>query len=264
MNNTFNPLREPIPDDKIAQIRDLARDLAWGVVHLNWSSTFLSRRWPIEEEELTSKWGKAVPDLWLLWSFGFLYKSRSATAPLTGSRMDDLIDPHHDEFVLTPKAFDLLSLASPSSIFISYRRRESSAFALLLVDRFRSVGLEPFFDIKDILSGEEWHARLEAEIASREHFVCIVGPSSLESENVRKEIRWALDGEKRIHPIYHRGAASQIGGFEDSYPAIAEFFGKNATIIEKEDPKEYEARISELLNQFGYMIQPMYIRSPSS
>jgi hypothetical protein len=102
------------------------------------------------------------------------------------------------------QSFALLDQPAPASIFISYRRRDSSELALLILARFKMLGQEPFLDMS-IEPGDDWETRLRREVAGRDYFVSLVGPTTLESEYVRQEILWALDAGKQIIPIWHRG-----------------------------------------------------------
>jgi hypothetical protein len=140
-----------------------------------------------------------------------------------------------------------------TSVFISYHRRESSALALLVLARFKMLGLEPFLDM-NIEPGDDWAARLEIEVKSREYFVCLLGPGTLESPYVRQEIRWALEAGARVIPIWHGGFSdARLAGFRAQYPQLGAFYDKQAIRIEQEHTAAYEIAIIQLLNRFGMM-----------
>ena len=113
----------------------------------------------------------------------------------------------------------------------------------------KSVGLDPFLDLS-IDPGDEWHAHLEEEIKQCEYFVVTVGKTSLDSEYVQKEIRWAVKYEKRIIPIWHNGFNSEV---IPKYPAFADVLGKkNAIIVENENVEAYTNAVNKLLNYLGF------------
>ncbi len=247
----YNPLTDdPIPDGVLQRVHAFARDLAFGAAEGLWSSEILVSRsaagedwFPLphtqEFDELTSKWGDATPTANLLLSFGFFHRLESRE--------------HSDLYILTPKAFELLERAAPASVFISYRRRESSAFALLILARMKAVGLSPFLDMQDLEPGDEWHARLKDEIEAREHCVVLVGPTTLESDYVRTEIVWALDAGKNLIPVWHNHVTQNvIARAEEDHPELAPFLERQAIMVEPEAPSGYHNAVVQLLNRFGY------------
>ncbi len=237
-----NFLEDPVPDDPIQRVHAFARDLAYGAVMGLWSSRLrvridsnLKEIWydTIRRKELEllyQKWGSKLPSWSLTLSFEYMY-------------LDDKVH------VLTPKALALLEQPAPASIFISYSRRESSAFALLILARFKAIDLEPFLDIRGILPGDDWHAELEQEVRQRENFICLIGLHTLESPYVRKEIEWALDAGVRTIPIWHNGFRYDESINPD--PELENFLKRHAIVVEKEDAKAYQSAIDELLNYFG-------------
>jgi hypothetical protein len=243
----YNPFEDNIPEDPIQRVHALARDLAYGAVHGYWPTVLVItsyrdfvKGWhsgiagsSADFAELSEKWIGAVPDITLLLSFEYLVRE------------------DQQRYALTQKSFVLLEQPVPSSIFISYRRQESSAFGLLILARFKALGLKPFLDM-NIEPGEEWHAQLEAEVSNREDFICLVGPTTLESEYVRREISWALAANARIIPIWHNGFdGTKIAELQGNYPKLGPFLAKQAIPVEQENPVAYEGAIIQLLNRFG-------------
>jgi hypothetical protein len=230
----YNPLEDSIPDDRTHQVHAYAKDLAYGAVEGFWPTTLtwfndLELRPKGEHVVLAAKWQGAMPYGSLLISYGYV-----------------------EGTTLTTKAFDLLNQPAPTSIFISYRRQESSAFALLILARFKALGLEPFLDLNDLEPGDEWHAELEREVLTREHFICLIGPTTLESPHVREEIAWALESDSRIIPVWHAGFdGAQHAAFEAQYPEFAAFFAKQAIQVERESTAQYHNALAVLLNRFG-------------
>ena len=115
-----------IPPGDVARVRLLAKELAIGVHRDLWSSSFGSFRGEsiLFSNELEAyvdlRWGDLVPskNLQLLRGYGYL---------------EDKLTPNGNRYyLLTNAAFDLLEETEPFNIFISYKRSESSAFALLV------------------------------------------------------------------------------------------------------------------------------------
>ncbi len=253
-----DPRHDPRPQDSVAQVRAFARDLAYGALQGDWPAKFAMHYgdgrfgtddWAVKNY-LAQKWDSNPPNLYLLVSFGYLQdQRRDVQAPPNFKAPMPAIW----EFLLTDQAFALLEQPTATSVFISYRRGESSAFALLLLARFQMIGLEPFLDL-NIEPGSEWHAQLEQEIARRDYFVIVIGPATLESAFVREEIRWALDAQARLIPIWHNGFDERhLADMQDRYPELGAFFDKQAIKVEQENPAAYDSAITQLLNRFGVM-----------
>lgn len=240
----YNPLADPVPNDPVQRVHALARDLAYGVVMNLWHAVLVEgaqsrTRFPDSPiyDDLRAKWDIDETTLGKLIAFGY------ATFLSEGD--------YRRNYILTPKAFDLLSQPTPTSVFISYRRGESSAFALLVLARFKALGLEPFLDM-DIEPGDEWHDRLYHEVTTRDYCVCLIGPTTLESEYVRQEILWARESGAQILPIWHNGFNdAQLAHFQARFPALGDFYEKQAIRVEQENVVAYEGALIQLLNRFG-------------
>ncbi|WP_119068730.1 toll/interleukin-1 receptor domain-containing protein [Aggregatilinea lenta] len=249
---------DPVPSDPLRRITAFPRDLAYGIVEQLWPAEFLVSRTERTEEwhargvdywadqftsRLKQKWGMSIPRSHLLRVYGFI--------EFVETKHED--DKQFEVYVPTPKAFQLLEQPRPSSVFISYRRSESSALALLIIARMKEIGLAPFLDMQDLEPGEEWHARLQQEIAARDYCLALISCDTLKSEYVRREIQWALNAEKTLIPVWHGGMDGDVAqDMQVQYPELAAFFAKQAIIVEPETPAGYESAIVQLLNRFGY------------
>lgn len=257
-----NPLELPPPDDPIQQIHALARGLAYGAANRIWGATFLID--PNDEDwwdfssgsdqfnEYLGKWGHSRPPADLMISFGYF---------------SILQWKQHGSYdcLLTPKAFALLEKPiSPPSVFISYKRDESSALGLLIESRLKLVDSHIGVFIDKLLEpGDKWHAQLEEKVRQSRYFVCLLAPKSLGSKYVRNEIRWALDaaetGDAIIIPVCHNGY--RIGdklpeelqeNADEIEPLLDRLSANNAVTIYPESAEEYELAIIKLLNKLGY------------
>jgi hypothetical protein len=248
---TDDLLKQPPPENSIERIQTLARDLAYGAIQGLWTPKILVLIGPPVEPitwltsegsndqhllaYLSDKWNDQQPAADLLVSFGYfnwLGQRESGT----------------NVYILTEKAFGLLEKpTSPPSVFISYRRNQSSALGLLIVARLKAVGIEnPFIDM-NIDPGDEWHALLETTVRQSQYVIALIAPGTIESPYVRRELDWAL-AAPGVHliPIWHNGYAG-----DGDYPEALS--SKNAIRIKEESAEEYELAMIKLLNRLGYM-----------
>ena len=78
-------------------------------------------------------------------------------------------------------------------IFISYAR-EDSRYALMLFDRFRRAGWQPWLDRKSMLPGENWRQKIAEAVRQSNFFVALLSPESVSKRGyVQKEYKMALD-----------------------------------------------------------------------
>lgn len=86
------------------------------------------------------------------------------------------------------------------STFISYSRADSS-FAVRLAKNLKSAGFDVWLDQLDIPTGARWDDEVETALESCKTFMIILSPESLESQNVKDEIGYAIDSGKEILPV---------------------------------------------------------------
>ena len=94
-------------------------------------------------------------------------------------------------------------------IFISYRREGGYVMARLLYDRFKQMGLHPFFDLEELKSGK-FDTKLYENIEESSNFVLVLPPRSLdrcseEGDWFRLEIEHAIKLKKNIIPVMMTG-----------------------------------------------------------
>ena len=238
MENFFE---KAAPRDVIARVHDFARDLAYGAARGLWHTQIhwrkllnpdISTHSKVFAAYLGSKWGSEFPSEYLLLSFGYIEEHSH--------------EPGYAIYLLTQKAFQLLEQPSaPPSIFVSYRRRESSSFALLVEARLRLAGNpNPFVD-KNLVPGEEWNEQLHHHIENCEYFVLLVGPSTLDSPHVLDELNRAIDSRATIISIWHQGARMN----DDTPESLRQ---RHAITVIEENALGYETAVNQLLNALGY------------
>src|ERR1041385_4153743 len=196
-----NPHKLSPPNDPVERIRALARDLAYGAVTAMWPAEL--RIWIGQDgasfegmqggdklrEVLTEKWHNDIPDFNLLVVLGYLVVSSA--------------EGRVQYMTLTQKAFELLEQpAAPPSVFISYGRKQSSAFALLLECKLSSMGVKAFVD-RSIDPGADWHNHLMTTVGGSSFLVCLLAPGTLTSPYVREEVQWAMDAQICSISIWH-------------------------------------------------------------
>src|SRR5687767_3842140 len=84
--------------------------------------------------------------------------------------------------------------------FISYSRKDKE-FALEVARELKSAGHLVWLDQLDIPTGTRWDDEVERALHECEIFLIILTPTSISSENVKDEIGYAIDHEKRILPV---------------------------------------------------------------
>lgn len=247
-----NPLELAPPADPIDRVRHFARDLAYGALVGNWSTEL--RVWFGEEKpqfagqaggealtELTAnKWGGEIPGFDLLQILGYV-----------------TIEPNSQNriafFKLTEKAFDLLEEPpSPPSVFISYGRKQSSAFGLLIEARLNQVGVRAFID-RSIDPGAAWHQHLTQTVKNSAVLVALLAPGTLNSPYVREELQWALDSNLRAIPLWHNNFFFDREQILDCPPWLESFVtSKHAIRVVEESAEGYHDAVEKLINRLGF------------
>ena len=230
-----------LPQHVMARVRLLARELAEGAAAGVWGveiNTF--RGAPNDQgvhEYFSRRWADAPPHLGILVSNGYL-----AFDPIAGSAQGTL--------TVTKAAFDLIEEAEPANIFISYKRSESSAFALLVLARLKATGLEPFLDLA-LLPGDDWEKGLKERIQKYQYLIAILGKETMKSDVCIKEISWAIEAGLAIIPIWHNGFTYKSGEWDVSLKVDAALSKTHTIRVIEESALGYNNAIVELLNRFG-------------
>lgn len=129
-------------------------------------------------------------------------------------------------------------------VFISYRREGGFAVARLLYEHFKSVGLNPFFDLEELRSGQ-FNKKLYASIDESENFILVLPPDSLdrcvsEDDWLRLEIEHAMLKNKNIIPLMFK----EFKWPAELPPSIQELRHYNGVVISNE---YFDASIAKLL-----------------
>jgi hypothetical protein len=90
------------------------------------------------------------------------------------------------------------------SVFISYRRQPAADLARYIHHRLTTHRYDVFLDVETI-NGGRFANIIQQEIISRDVFVVILTPETLQSEWVVREIKTALDSQKPIIPLAAQG-----------------------------------------------------------
>lgn len=102
-------------------------------------------------------------------------------------------------------------MTDSDTVFISYRRESSFAYAKLIFNEIRERGYDVFMDYESIDSGI-FDTFILNQISSRAHFLLILTPDTLErcdepGDWLRREIEQALDTQRNLIPV-------MVGGFQ--------------------------------------------------
>jgi len=92
--------------------------------------------------------------------------------------------------------------ADASAAFFSYCRDDSD-FALRLAEDLKAAGAAVWIDQLDIEPGMRWDRAVETALSNCPRMLVILSPVSVESDNVRDEISFALRKQKTIIPVLY-------------------------------------------------------------
>lgn len=87
--------------------------------------------------------------------------------------------------------------------FISYSRVHSE-FVVRLARDLKAAGYDVWLDQLDIPKGARWDDAIEAAVERSATFMIVLSPESIESQNVKDELSYAIDAGKHILPVVIR------------------------------------------------------------
>lgn len=87
--------------------------------------------------------------------------------------------------------------------FFSYCR-EDSGFALKLAEDLKAAGAHVWIDQLDIEPGTPWDRAVEDALNHAPRMLVVLSPVSVNSDNVRDEVSFALSRQKRVIPVLYR------------------------------------------------------------
>ncbi len=233
-----------LPENPMTRIRTLAKELAEGAAIGLWGIAFRMFRGQLVTSDdqqdllryLSQRWNDASPHFGLLISNGYLK-----------------YDSADNDVYITKEAFDLIDESEPANVFISYKRSDSSAFALLVLARMKAAGIEPFLDLA-LQPGDDWEKGLKERILKYQYLVALLSHDTLKSEVCIKEISWAIEAGLAIIPIWHNGFVYKSGAWDALSVKVDAALSKTHTIrVIEESALGYNNALVELLNRFGVM-----------
>jgi hypothetical protein len=239
-----------LPKNPMARVRTLAKELAEGASEELWWTT-ISISYATEGEDVdkifsnrnenldayfAARWGRKPPIISLLEKNGYLSISQQSRFGI--------------DYDITKAAFDLLEEVEPSTAFISYRRADSSAFALLVLARMKAEGLDAFLDLS-ITPGDNWQTHIREQVQNRDYLILLLGQDTLSSDVVKQEIEWAIDSGAAIIPMWHNRFKYE-GNHWNLSARVHDLLSNTHTIrVLEESALAYNNAIVELLNRFG-------------
>lgn len=250
-----NVTKRDLPANPMARVQMLARELAEGAANRIWSITFdgyalynegrLANR-PQEQQirryldaRFQEQDNEQLEQLFqlLIANHYLVYASEPDRFVL--------------DYTITKDAFDLLQTAEAARIFISYKRKESSAFALLAATVLQHAGVEAFVDMQ-LRPGDSWANELQRKIAAADYLVLLLSKTTLDSEVTRQEIEWAIQAGTVILPIWHNGFEYRPHEWPSLPHTVRETLASaHAIRVTEENPLAYNTALTELLNRFG-------------
>jgi formylglycine-generating enzyme required for sulfatase activity len=109
-----------------------------------------------------------------------------------------------------PMVDDVRNAGEKLKVFISYSRKDSTAFVDELVLGLEDRGFEPILDRHDIKPGEDWEERLGGLIEQSDTVVFVVSPEAVKSERCDWEIDKTLALSKRLLPAIYKPPDTEI------------------------------------------------------
>jgi hypothetical protein len=88
-------------------------------------------------------------------------------------------------------------------IFICYARKDAR-FVLRLAARLKARGVPVWLDQWDIKGGMDWEQSVDSALHNCAQFLIVLSPVAVASNEVRGELRTALDKKKPIVPVLHQ------------------------------------------------------------
>ena len=99
----------------------------------------------------------------------------------------------------------------PPRVFFSYQRGAAAGWAVHIASQLRDRhGLDVFLDVQAIDAAAKFPERLTRAIHKADVFVCLLGPTTLESVWVKKEIALAHQRRKPMIPIFQENSGSRF------------------------------------------------------
>ncbi|MCY4009965.1 MAG: TIR domain-containing protein [Anaerolineaceae bacterium] len=243
-------LKMPVPDSLAKRAHEFAIDMsigtdkgAWGVELLTTRDKDKLKTWTIKyiEQEvhfksLSEKWKDlTLEDIDSMVYRQFLSREDSDSYRLYGRGFDFA---HHEcNQIYTPM------------IFISYKHGPSSLLALLIAQHIKENNIgTPYLDMY-LRSVKKQSKQLQKEVELCDVFVCVLDSHTLSSNNVRKEIEWAVEANKSLlfiwHQHYKEGQIEdkphdKLKDMVDDYPA---------TVVKGESAESYHDAIEKLIEE---------------
>lgn len=204
-----------------------------------------------------------------------LLRAKVKTSPLEASpaEIDNLAEP--DTLTATQRLRAVTAhaplAAANAPVFIAYSTGESSALALLIEARLRFAGV-PTTYMDKTLHGDQRIEQIEGWIKDCRYFVAIVGPQTLESGIVLREIEWAAEAQCAIVSLWHGVAPKApvktglLSGPTDSltfsihkapnYMTQSKGYeilkSRQMINVDGLNAASYESAVNRLLNGFGF------------
>jgi acetyl-CoA carboxylase biotin carboxyl carrier protein len=153
--------------------------------------------------------------------------------------------------------------------FLSYSRSDS-AFALRLAADLKAGGANVWLDQTDIEPGKRWDREIEQALRNCSCVLVIMSPSSVDLENVRDEVSFALSKNKKIIPILYeqcdipyRLERLQRVDFGSGYSQAVQMLLRNLALEKLVDPVALAAKQERLKQLQQYQDSDLYIvKSP--
>lgn len=145
-----------------------------------------------------------------------------------------------------------------SYIFVSYAHADSyRVFPEIL--RFQDMGYNIWYD-EGICAGNEWLDNILEHLENADLFIVFVTNNSVQSSNVKKEFRYAIDENKFILPIY----LEDFNEIEMDREWKYELRGIQGILKTTLNEEEYVFKFTEAFEDFGFELKSQSVKRPDS
>jgi hypothetical protein len=88
-------------------------------------------------------------------------------------------------------------------VFLSYARADQQ-FSLELATKAKQLGVKIWVDQWDIPASADWDRSIDEALGKCDRLLIVLSPASVNSDEVRSELRWALDQKKPVVPVLYQ------------------------------------------------------------
>lgn len=129
-------------------------------------------------------------------------RSQDARSPSSLNSQSPLASPTSEQ-VHAPSLSSTEEHMRKNGVFVCYAR-EDERFALELAGRIKDSGILVWIDQWDIAEGDDWDRAIDDALYTSPGFLIVLSQTAIQSNEVRGELRAALNEKKYIFPVLYQ------------------------------------------------------------